>query len=206
MKKINLAENMLRFGVKNLNESSRRKLIKESNDIQPGFGDMVTYQGKTYAVITSAWDNVGFESNEPFIAEKIQQAGATQDNWVLIQTRPNVPVDQAYSEITSNQIENDWNQNIYKFVPATELSMSTQEKLDNTWEGFLKMIADTINQDANDYRTNLTSSELDRVFEKFSVENKKAVWKAYNVYERNARNNNREGVERDIAMLTKYFS
>ncbi len=173
MKKINLAENMLRFGVKNLNESSRRKLIKESNDIQPGFGDMVTYQGKTYAVITSAWDNVGFESNEPFIAEKIQQAGATQDNWVLIQTRPNVPVDQAYSEITSNQIENDWNQNIYKFVPATELSMSTQEKLDNTWEGFLKMIADTINQDANDYRTNLTSSELDRVFEKFSVENKK---------------------------------
>jgi len=183
MKKINLAENMLRFGVKNLNEASRHKLIKEADASQPKFGDMVTYQGKSYAVIASAYDNVGFESTDPFIAAKIRQARATQDNWVLLQTRPNVPVDQAYSEITSDQIEYDWNQNIFMFVPVTNLKMSSSTnqsatastKLNGSWEEFMAAIANEINTDNNDPRSMLTADDVDSMYNKLSADKKDSL-------------------------------
>ena len=126
MKKNILAENMLRFGTKNLTPVTKRRILES---MEPKQEDVVTYNGKKYAVLASAWDESSLEPNDPWIAQKIKEAGADETNWVLLQTGK---YDNAYDDLSNEQLKYRWDAGIFEFVPADKLSkhMSADDVLD----------------------------------------------------------------------------
>ena len=208
MKKNILAENMLRFGTKNLSEANLQDLEnigfggsrdpKTGNTLQLSQEDMVTFNGKQHAVLASAYDKASIEPNDSFTANKIREAGANPVNWVLLQATPG-PYDSAYDDLGPDQLRSQWDYGSWMFVSADKLQpagASTSANLtDKSWEGFLKAIANKINTDANDPRTNLTSAEIDSAYEKFNLDKKTdfffGPWKQYT-------NGNTNAVDRAI--------
>ena len=179
--KINiLKENMLRFGTKNLTTSTRRKL---NESVQPRQEDMVTLNGKQHAVVASAWSESSINPNDAFTANLIRSAGASANNWVLLQTSTN-SYDRAYDDLGPDQLRSQWNDGAWMFASADKLqpatnaaSTATQSTTrDGSWEEFLKAIADKINMDKNDPRTNLTSAEIDSAYEKMPETEQSELW------------------------------
>ncbi len=179
MKKNILAENMLRFGTKNITSAIRRKLLES---VQPRQEDMVTLNGKQHAVLASAWDESSIDPNDTFTASKIREAGANPTNWVLLQATPG-PYDSAYDDLGSNQLRAQWNSGAWMFAPAAKLqpanasSSVTATTLEpGSWEAFTAAIANRINTNKNDPRTNLTSAEIDSAYEKMSDDAQNDLW------------------------------
>ena len=178
--KINiLKENMLRFGTKNLTNSTRRKL---NESVQPRQEDMVTLNGKQHAVLASAWDESSISPNDSFTANKIREAGANSTNWVLLQKAPG-SYDRAYDDLGPDQLRSQWNGGAWMFAPADKLQPATAVATAPTttlepgsWEAFTAAIANKINTDKNDPRTNLTSAEIDSAYEKMSDEAQNDLW------------------------------
>ena len=194
MKKLEniLAENMRRFGTKNLNEygfSDIEKLgfggprdPKTGNTLQLSQEAMVTVNGKQHAVLASAFDEASINPNDSFTANKIREAGANPVNWVLLQATPG-PYDSAYDDLGSNQLRAQWNSGAWMFAPADKLqpasagSSVTATKLETgSWEEFTAAIANRINTNKNDPRTNLTSAEIDSAYEKMSNDAQNDLW------------------------------
>ena len=156
------------------------------NTFKPRQGDMVTLNGKQHAVLASAWDESSINPNDAFTANLIRRAGASANNWVLLQKTPG-SYDRAYDDLGPDQLRSQWNDGAWMFAPADKLQpagSSTGANLtDISWEGFLKAIANKINTDANDPRTNLTSTEIDSAYEKFNFDKKNdffwGPWKQY---------------------------
>lgn len=156
------------------------------NTFEPRQEDMVTLNGKQHAVLASAWDEASIEPNDSFTANKIREAGANADNWVLLQKAPG-SYDSAYDDLGPSQLRSQWNGGAWMFVSADKLqpagASTSAATTDKSWEGFLKAIANTINTDANDPRTNLTSAEIDSAYEKFNLRKKNdfffGPWKQY---------------------------
>jgi hypothetical protein len=176
-----LKENMLRFNTKNLKNSTTRNMIKES--VQPRMEDMVTLNGKQHAVVASAWDESSIDPNDAFTASKIREAGAGANNWVLLQTST-YSYDSAYDDLAGDQLRAQWNDGKWMFVSADKLQPATNAAptatqsttRDGSWEEFLKAIADKINTDKNDPRTNLTSAEIDSAYEKMPEAEQSELW------------------------------
>ena len=201
MKKLEniLAENMRRFGTKNLNEygfSDTEKLgfgtnslgfggprdPKTGNTLQLSQEAMVTLNGKQHAVLASAFDVASITPYDSFTANKIREAGANQTNWVLLQATPG-PYDSAYDDLGSNQLRAQWNSGAWMFAPTHKLqpasagSSVTATKLEpGSWEAFTAAIANRINTNKNDPRTNLTSAEIDSAYEKMSNDAQNDLW------------------------------
>ena len=192
MKKNILAENMLRFGTKNLSEANLQDLEnigfggprdpKTGNRLQLSQEDMVTFNGKQHAVLASAYDEASIEPNDSFTANKIREAGANPVNWVLLQATPG-PYDRAYDDLGPDQLRSQWNDGAWMFAPADKLQPATTVATAPTttlepgsWEAFTAAIANKINTDKNDPRTNLTSAEIDSAYEKMSDEAQNDLW------------------------------
>ena len=117
-----LIENMLRFGTRNLSLAAKRNLIAEA--AQPVWADQVTYKGKKHAVIASAWDDSSsIVATDSFISQKIREAGATADNWVLLQTAANTTADPAYEDISAAQLKMRWSEGIWMFVSGDNVTV-----------------------------------------------------------------------------------
>jgi hypothetical protein len=193
MKKLKnlLAENMRRFGTKNLSEefSDIEKLAfggprdpKTGNTLQLSQEAMVTVNGKQHAVLASAFDEASINPNDSFTANKIREAGANPTNWVLLQATPG-PYDSAYDDLGSNQLRAQWNSGAWMFAPAAKLqpaiagsSIATTTLETGSWEAFTAAIANRINTNKNDPRTNLTSAEIDSAYEKMSNDAQNDLW------------------------------
>ena len=192
MKKNILAENMLRFGTKNLSEANLQDLEnigfggprdpKTGNRLQLSQEDMVTFNGKQHAVLASAYDEASIEPNDSFTANKIREAGANPTNWVLLQATPG-PYDSAYDDLGPDQLRSQWNSGAWMFAnadklqPASAGSSVTATTLEpGSWEAFTAAIANRINTNKNDPRTNLTSAEIDSAYEKMSDEAQNDLW------------------------------
>jgi len=174
-----LAENMLRFGTKNITSAIRRKLLES---VQPRQEDMVTLNGKQHAVLASAWDESSIDPNDTFTASKIREAGANPTNWVLLQATPGT-YDSAYDDLGPSQIQMQWNNGAWMFAaadklqPANASSSVTATTLEpESWEAFTAAIANRINTNKNDPRTNLTSAEIDSAYEKMSDDAQNDLW------------------------------
>ena len=186
-----LAENMRRFGTKNLNEefSDIEKLAfggprdpKTGNTLQLSQESMVTVNGKQHAVLASAFDVASITPYDSFTANKIREAGANQTNWVLLQATPG-PYDSAYDDLGSNQLRAQWNSGAWMFAPTDKLqpasagsSIATTKLEPGSWEAFTAAIANRINTNKNDPRTNLTSAEIDSAYEKMSNDAQNDLW------------------------------
>ena len=211
MKKNILAENMLRFGTKNLTPGSRRKL---NESVQPRQEDMVTFNGKQHAVLASAWDESSLEPNDAFTASKIRQAGANADNWVLLQKTPG-SYDRAYDDLGSDQLRAQWNDGAWMFAPADKLqpagastSVTATTLEPGSWEAFTAAIANRINTDKNDPRTNLTSAEIDSAYEKLNQKDREDLWSGiWGEYKWSVGTNKPGGAEQAVDQAIRdYFS
>jgi len=165
----------------NSNEVTR---VGGGASVQPKIEDMVTLNGKQHAVVASAWDESSIDPNDAFTANLIRRAGAGANNWVLLQATPGMTYDLAYDDLAGDQLRAQWNDGKWMFAsadklqPATNTSTTTQATTqDGSWEGFLKAIANTINTDKNDPRTNLTSAEIDAAYEKMSDDKQSELYR-----------------------------
>ena len=211
MKKNILAENMLRFGTKNLTPGSRRKL---NESVQPRQEDMVTLNGKQHAVLASAWDESSIDPNDSFVANKIRQAGANPTNWVLLQKAPG-SYDSAYDDLGPSQLRAQWNGGAWMFAPADKLqpagastSVTATTLEPGSWEAFTAAIANRINTDKNDPRTNLTSAEIDSAYEKMSDDAQNDLWSGiWGEYKWSVGTNKPGGAEQAVDQAIRdYFS
>ena len=198
-------------GINESISSTRRKL---SESVQPSQEDMVTFNGKQHAVLASAWDESSINPNDSFTANKIRQAGANPTNWVLLQAAPG-PYDYAYDDLGPDQLRSQWNTGAWMFVPADKLqpasasSSATATTLEpGSWEAFTAAIANKINTDKNDMRTNLTSAEIDSAYEKMNINDRDRLWNGiWGEYKWSVGTNKPGGAEQAVDQAIRdYFS
>ena len=153
------------------------------NTFEPRQEDMVTLNGKQHAVLASAWDESSINPNDAFTANLIRRAGASANNWVLLQKTPGSDY-RADDDLGPDQLRSQWNGGAWMFAPADKLQPATTVATAPTttlepgsWEAFTAAIANKINTDKNDPRTNLTSAEIDSAYEKMSDEAQNDLWK-----------------------------
>lgn len=166
MKKNILAENLIRFGVKNLKESQKRYILESVK-----YADKVTFDGKTYYVHATADD---FDNRVIPIAQEKYKGNSTFDpnNFIVLSIYDVPGYDYTMAD---GELRND-NDNNYIVVNADEVNNGSSDTTSNNTpttvkgtfafsrEGFLGAIADKINE-LNGNKTSYTSAELDTIAE-----------------------------------------
>jgi len=161
MKKNILAENLIRFGVKNLNQLQKRRLIEAIKD-----GSEVEFNGETYYVWSSTVD---FDQRGINTAKRYYKGKSTfnPNDFIIINKRKHPygydlspeELDDNFLVINSDEVDNGSSDTTSNNTPTTVKGTFAFSR-----EGFLGAIADKINE-LNGNKTSYTSAELDTIAE-----------------------------------------
>lgn len=193
-----LAENLIRFGVKNLKESQKLRILESAK-----YADKVTFNNKTYYVHATAED---FDNRGISIAQNKYAGKSTfnPDNFVVLSIRevPGYDYTMAYEELQQGD---------YVVVNANEVgssSVTTTALKPGSWEAFTAAIANKINTNKNDPRTNLTSAEIDSAYEKLNQKDREDLWNGiWGEYKWSVGTNKPGGAEQAVDQaIRNYFS
>ena len=201
MKKNILAENLIRFGVKNLNQSQKRRILENVE-----YSDKVKFNGKTYYVHATAED---FDNRGIDIA-KNKYAGKSRfnpDNFIVLSTYnvPGYDYTMSYEELQQSDYVVV---NADEVSPAGNASVTATTLEPGSWEAFTAAIANKINTDKNDMRTNLTSAEIDSAYEKMNINDRDRLWNGiWGEYKWSVGTNKPGGAEQAVDQAIRdYFS
>jgi hypothetical protein len=158
MKKNILAENLIRFGVKNLNQLQKRRILENAE-----YSDKVKFNGKTYYVHATAED---FDHRVYDIAKNKYAGKSTfnQDDFIVLSTNnvPGYDYSMAYQELANgndyivvNSDEVD-NENPMRADELLDIIMSYTKDPDDAFSALTKY------QTTGDFGDNMLAAKIEK--------------------------------------------